>query len=1013
MPRPALAPLAAALLLAPVAAAQDHAGMNHAGMNHAGTGHGDPTVDGPRDMSEVPAPERNLSPPRVFLDKSPRVVAYQLNRLDDARLLMVERTADDPKYAPVHAAILARPGVSNKDRAAALDALVALNDSSPVVELLAALEPLTGRDAADRRAADKLTEMLLARPAGELKSASGVLAGATTADNRPARVAAFAALIETERFDELNPAAARDWLAAVPLVPSEGARNALREDVVGLLDANDVGTRTAAVGALAAIPAGRDETFRRLAPLLNDAELRPAVVRTLLTVPAEDRDPAVAADAADVLVAFAESIAPADRTTDDFLRAMQLADGLLGSLPAGDAGPLRDRLREVAVRVVVVKTVEEEMRYDKPYFAVEAGRPVQVLLENEDLMPHNLVVTLPGQLKFVAARGLEVGPAGSEGKAYVSNDPQVLFATDLVDANARERLTFTAPSEPGEYPYVCTFPRHWPRMYGVMVVVDDLDAWLRNPVPPKDPLGNDRTFVKNWQVADFVEPAERGDTDDIAGRLAGRSPETGLKIFTEAGCAQCHRVEGKDSLVGPSLVGVFGRWKDDPAVVLREILDPSAHVDPRYAVRTIFTDEGQVLNGLVTAEDDETVSILVDPAADKPTVIPRDAILDMAEADISMMPKALMDRFTEDEILELLAYLQSLEPADAPAGLAPSSVEDRSDRPPAGPRTEGTGAVSSAGPPNAWLAPDRPRNFRELKARLADRGVEVTVPKVEPAAGVRELPGLTFAERETGTLKLDLFLPADIETMGQAPPLAVLIHGGGWRRGDRGGERNRAVWLANRGFAAASVDYRLSGDAPFPAAIEDVRDAVRFLRDRAENHGYDDDRVAAVGSSAGAHLAALLATAADPAAGQDGADGGDAEELDLVSSDVQAAVVIAGPTDTEDDRAKNESRRPGDNNYRLFLGGSYDEVPAAYAAASPAHWANADTPPLLLVGEGTMDAFEGLTGKLEKLGVSYETFLLTGGIHAEWNWEPWFTPTMDRVETFLNDALAADDTPTR
>ena len=80
---------------------------------------------------------------------------------------------------------------------------------------------------------------------------------------------------------------------------------------------------------------------------------------------------------------------------------------------------------------------------------------------------------------------------------------KVLFATNMVESGKRERLTFTAPSEPGEYPYVCTFPRHWMRMYGVMVVVEDLDAWLQDPKKPKDPTGNNRSFVKAWTVDDF------------------------------------------------------------------------------------------------------------------------------------------------------------------------------------------------------------------------------------------------------------------------------------------------------------------------------------------------------------------------------------------------------------------------------------------------------------------------------------------------------------------------------
>ena len=642
MPRPAAYLALLTLCAAPAAAQHDH---------------GDAHADHAAGMST-----KKPEPPRVFLDKSPRIVQYQLDRLSDARLLLVERDTTDPKFAPVYEAILRRPGVSDKERAAALAGLVELNDSDAVAELLRVLEPLAdGPD--DRRAAAALTDLLLDRPADELASHADALRDAATAENRPARVAAFAALIAAGKFDVPNAGAAADWLAAVPLVPSAEARNAMRDEVVGLLNAYDADTKTAAIAALAAVPAGRADTFRRLAPRLSEEDVRPAVVRTLLSVPAEDRDPQISATAAAELVALAENTAAADRTTDDFLDAMQLADGLLAAAPAETARPLRDRLREVAVRVVRIRTVEEEMRYDKAYFAVEAGRPVQIVLDNEDLMPHNLVITAPGQLRDVAERGLQVGPAGGEsGKQYVPDGEDVLEATDLVDANARVALTFTAPTEPGEYPYVCTFPRHWMRMYGVMVVVPDLDAWLADPTVPADPIGNTRDFVRNWAVADLAaSPAE------LEQKLRGRSPEIGAKLFVEASCAQCHKVEGAGSLVGPSLAGIYERWEGDGEKVLREILDPSAHIDPKYAVRLVLTDDGRAVSGLVVAEDDDTVSVLVNPEAKEPQVIEKDAILEMVQTDVSLMPKALLDRFTEDEILELLAYLRGLEAPAEPA----------------------------------------------------------------------------------------------------------------------------------------------------------------------------------------------------------------------------------------------------------------------------------------------------------------------------------------------------------
>ena len=1001
MPRPASLLLSLFLTVTP-ALAQD-AGHEHGAHGHA---HHGATADTTR---------KKVEPPRVFLDKSPRIVQYQLGRLDDARLLMVERSTDDPKYAPVYAAILSRPGVSARERKDALDALVTLNDSDAVTELLRVLEPLAGNDPGEVRAADELTELLLARPAEVLRDRVAELTEATAAANRPARVAGYAGLLAAGRADLVRQRAVgadarRDWLAAVPRVSSDEARVALREEVVGLLGADDPDTARAAIDALAAIPADRADTFRRLVPLLDDEALRPAAVRTLLSVPADDRDPALSETAVQELVALAENTPAADRTTDEFTNAMQLADGLLARVPADRVGAYRDRLREVSVRVVRIETVEEEMRYDTAYFAVEAGRPVQIVLDNLDLMPHNLVVTTPGQLRDVAERGLAVGPAGGEnGKQYVPDGEDVLFATDLVDANASARLTFTAPAEPGEYPYVCTFPRHWMRMYGVMVVVPDLDAWLRNPTVPEDPIGNTRTFVRKWTVEDLAGGGPAGDLDN---KLRGRSPEIGRRIFTEATCAQCHRADSGQSLVGPSLVGVFDRWAErvgnaggGDAAVLREILDPSAHIDPKYAVRLVVLDDGRALSGLVTAETDDTVSILADPEAEEPTVVEKDAVLEMVQTDVSLMPKALLDRFTEDEIYELLAYLRGLEPGAAGAAMQPAAAG-------AAPTAEEGPAGADDAMPPTLPGGERPANFGELRERLAPLGYDVHRPELVADEGVRELAGLTFAEPESGPLKLDLYLPA--VTGEREPPLVVLIHGGGWRKGTRANERNKALWLANRGYAAATIDYRLAGTAPFPAAVEDCRAAVRWLRSRAGEHGYDPNRIAAVGSSAGAHLAALLATATGRPLDEESVPDAlpNTPGVDPVSDAVQAAVVIAGPTDTESEQATTESRRP-DSNYRLFLGGTFDEFPARYATASPAHWVTADTPPLLLIGEDTLDSFDGLRAKLSDLGVSAQTFLLTGGLHGEWNWEPWFTPTMERIDTFLEQAWESWDVPGR
>ncbi|WP_162006624.1 c-type cytochrome [Roseimaritima sediminicola] len=605
------------------------------------------------------SPARDVKPPKVFLDKSPRIVAYQLKRLDNERLLMVERADSDAKYVPVYTAILTRAGMSPQYREEAVAALAKIKQSDPVEVLLEALAEVDGTDRQTQRTAGELARMVLQQPQEQLKEHSAQLIAATESDRSILRRTAFAALLTAGSVQQAitqadDAPATVDLLRSLRLVPQRQIEPSMREFAAGQLEADAVAVQRAAISALAVIPHRQSETFATLAALFEDARLREAAVAGMLQIPTEQRDAATAATLLGRLVAYAENTPADDRTSDAFIDAMQLADQSLVAVSASESRAYRERLRAVTVRVIRIKTIEEEMRYDTNYFAVEAGRPVQIVLDNEDLMPHNLVLTVPGALKEVAMMGLAVGPAGGwQGKQYVPESEKVLEATDMVPAHEQYRLTFEAPTEPGEYPYVCTFPQHWQRMYGVMVVVEDLDAWLQDPLPPEDPIGSNRSFVQAWTVADFK--------DQLPGGLRGRSPEIGQRIFAEASCLNCHKVKGDGGAVGPELTDVYRRWKGDSVAVLREILDPSHRIDPQYAMHVILTVDGRTLTGLVVDEDKDTISIVENPEAKEPTVIPQDDIEDIVKTSKSMMPKALMDQYTQDEVLELLAYLQGLQ----------------------------------------------------------------------------------------------------------------------------------------------------------------------------------------------------------------------------------------------------------------------------------------------------------------------------------------------------------------
>lgn len=194
-------------------------------------------------------------------------------------------------------------------------------------------------------------------------------------------------------------------------------------------------------------------------------------------------------------------------------------------------------------------------------------------------------------------------------------------------------------------------------------------------------------------------------------------------------------------------------------------------------------------------------------------------------------------------------------------------------------------------------------------------------------------------------LKLDLAVPAngDPAIVGDRPAILV-IHGGGWSQGDKSFHRDEIKAIAAEGFIAASIGYRLAPEHIFPAQVDDVRLAVRYLRSRSEQIGFDPDRIGAMGFSAGAHLSMMLATVDE----NDGFDhvGG----LGDYPSDVQAAVAFFGPTDVTVEDIPVPARKI----LHRFIGGDRESFPEAYRMASPVTHLDPRDAPMLLF-HGTLD----------------------------------------------------------
>ena len=154
-----------------------------------------------------------------------------------------------------------------------------------------------------------------------------------------------------------------------------------------------------------------------------------------------------------------------------------LGQPLAGARFASDATALKDfaaawaKAHAADADALRVQAVPNQMQFAPRELRVKAGLPVRIVFENPDSMPHNLVIVTPGADEEVGllADQMASDPA-SLAKHFVPASPKVLHATPLVNPNGRGELTFTAPAQPGRYPYLCTFPGHWRIMRGILIV---------------------------------------------------------------------------------------------------------------------------------------------------------------------------------------------------------------------------------------------------------------------------------------------------------------------------------------------------------------------------------------------------------------------------------------------------------------------------------------------------------------------------------------------------------------
>jgi putative heme-binding domain-containing protein len=273
------------------------------------------------------------------------------------------------------------------------------------------------------------------------------------------------------------------------------------------------------------------------------------------------------------------------------------------------------------------------------------GTRVALAFHNQDPgMPHNVAIVRAVDIDaFGEAAMMLASNPRAIATHYVPNEPAEICFSPILPPGDQYTMYFEAPAEPGEYRLVCTYPGHWRVMQGSLYVLAD-DAPL-----PESAFAPVRKFVRMWTVEDL---------GDAADALSQRSFASGRAAFESAGCIKCHRIANEGVTLGPELTKVSERFSGRK--LLQQILEPSTEINKQYQSWSAVLTDGRVVTGLMTAQDASSMTLLPNPLKpDLVETVQRAEIDELLPSEVSTMPGSLLMTYTRDEILDLLAFVQS------------------------------------------------------------------------------------------------------------------------------------------------------------------------------------------------------------------------------------------------------------------------------------------------------------------------------------------------------------------
>ncbi|MDO8539171.1 MAG: GDSL-type esterase/lipase family protein [Opitutaceae bacterium] len=426
----------------------------------------------------------------------PSSIRYLLRTLTVPELLKMSRTPE------VSENILGRAGVSDAVRAEALESLARQRGVQPVALLLQTIDSPAEIDVRG------VGRLLLSQSPAALAAQRPALLKLALTDTAEGRTYAWAAIALADNSLERawqeaagSPLSRASLLGGIHLIPNATLRATAYERVMPILALNlsEIEGPSHIVAAIqrdamrSAVSTRREPAavFAALGGMIERGYQVPTAARGLRALPRNAWTTDAAAATARNLVAWARKTPPGERTGRDYVETIQVAEELTAMLPAGDADPLRREIGRLRVSSFVVRAVHEQMRFDIPRLVVPLGKSFELIFDNPDVMPHNLVVVKPGAREKVGIAAMAMTPdtRDAKGRAFVPESSDVIAATKMLETGQSETLRIPPIRTEGIHEYVCTFPGHWTIMFGQLVVTKDVDAYLKaNPAMAPKPI---------------------------------------------------------------------------------------------------------------------------------------------------------------------------------------------------------------------------------------------------------------------------------------------------------------------------------------------------------------------------------------------------------------------------------------------------------------------------------------------------------------------------------------------